>query len=80
MVDPLEGLEHRPIDVQVAVLANEVRNQRNTLGDVERELSRTKQALWALVASIVAGIVIFLVTQHHQPPPLKSSAQVVVSR
>lgn len=79
MVDPLEGLEHRPIDVQVAVLANEVRNQRNTLGDVERELSRTKQALWALVASIVAGIVIFLVTQHH-PTPLKSSAQVVLSR
>lgn len=59
-IDPLDGLESRPIDSQVAVLANEVRNQRNSLSDVREELRYVKRALWGVVLSVLGGMILFL--------------------
>jgi amino acid transporter len=58
--DPLEGLEQRPIESQVAVLANEMRNQRNALSDVKKELQYVKRALWGVVFTVIGGMLLFL--------------------
>lgn len=58
--DPLEGLEARPLDAQVGVLANEVRNQRNMLGEVKSELRYVKRALWSVVFTVIGGMLLFL--------------------
>lgn len=60
--DPLEGLETRPLDAQVGILANEVRNQRNMLTEVKEELRYVKRALWGVVFTVLAGMVLFLAT------------------
>ena len=61
-VDPLEGLEARPIETQVAVLANEVRNIRNSVTDVDADVVSMKRALYGLIFTILAGMIIFLLT------------------
>jgi len=61
-VDPLEGLEARPIETQVAVLANEVRNIRNSVTDVDADVVSMKRALYGLIFPILAGMIIFLLT------------------
>lgn len=60
--DPLEGLEARPLEAQVGILANEVRNQRNALSEVKEELRYVKRALWGVVFTVLAGMVLFLAT------------------
>lgn len=66
--DPLEGLERRSKDEQVAVLANEVRNQRNMLAEVKKEMEGLRRSLWALIATIVIGVVVFQITGAHKTP------------
>lgn len=61
-VDPLDGLEARPLETQVAVLANEVRNQKNSLMNVREELQAMKRALYGLVFTIIGSLIVFLVT------------------
>jgi hypothetical protein len=62
IIDPLDGLESRPIDTQVGVLANEVRNQRNLLLETRAVVAGVQKALWYLIATIVVGIIVFVVT------------------
>lgn len=67
-LDPLEGLEQRPLETQVAVLANEVRNQRNTLSDVRDELRYMKRGFYGLIFTLGAGIILYLFQAASQDP------------
>lgn len=58
-VDPLEGLEARPLETQVAVMATELRNQRNMLGGVVTELQGVRKALMTAALSVTGGLIVF---------------------
>lgn len=73
MVDPLQGLEDRPIEAQVAVLANEVRNQRNTLSRVDGTTTWILRTLVALLITVVTGLGILVLTTPRQTPQQPSS-------
>lgn len=62
--DPLEGLEDQRLPVQVAVLANELRNQARRVGGVERAVRSVQVALWALVIALVSASITILATYH----------------
>lgn len=61
-LDPLEGLEDHPLQTQVAVLANELRNQSNRTAAVERALRSVQVALWGLVVMLLGVGVTLLAT------------------
>lgn len=75
--DPLDGLESRTMEGQVAVLANEVRNQRNALSEVKSELRYVKRALWGVVFTVIGGMLLFLFSvAFHVVTPGKAAATV----
>ena len=53
MIDPLDGLEARPLEVQVAVLAAEVRNQRNILNAVGGELVSFRRSIYSVTVALI---------------------------
>lgn len=59
-LDQLEGLEDHPLNTQVAVLANELRNQANRTSAVERALRAVQVALWGLIIMLL-GVGVTLV-------------------
>lgn len=61
-MNPLEGIENRPVEVQVALLISEARNARNALEAVKNELTYMKRALYGLMFTILAGTIVFLIT------------------
>lgn len=65
-IDPLEGLEARPLETQVAVLATEVRNQRNSINGLRLDMkglggdvAALRKVLMSLAVSIAGSAVIF---------------------
>jgi hypothetical protein len=78
MLDPLDGLENRPLEAQVAVLATEVRNQRNAISSLGSQTAGVQKALWYLIASIIIGIIVFVATTalrpSHSTPTTPTSA------
>lgn len=58
--DPLDGIENRDINTQVALLIAESRGQRNALGEVKAEVRYMKHALWGLSFTLIGGVVMFL--------------------
>lgn len=63
--DPLEGLEGRSLPVQVAVLANELRNQARRVSGVERGLRSVQVALWGLVLALITSAISISLSLHH---------------
>lgn len=61
-IDPLDGIEQRPLEVQVAVLCAELRNQRNMLSSVRSELGAVKKALYTVALTVTGSAVIFAIT------------------
>jgi len=58
----LPGLEHQPLETQVAVLANEVRNQWGALRRMSAEFASVKRALWGFALTIAASASLFALT------------------
>jgi hypothetical protein len=52
-IDPLDGLQVHPLEVQVAVLAAEVRNQRNLLTAVGGELVSFRRSLYSVTVALI---------------------------
>lgn len=67
-LDPLDGLEARPLETQVAVLATEVRHQRNALESVLTELRAAKRATYLLLASSFVTVLTFALTLYATRP------------
>lgn len=61
-IDPLDGLEQRPLEVQVAVMATELRNQRNMLGDALKEVGSLRKAIIGAAITFAGGSLIFAAT------------------
>lgn len=57
----IDDLPSLPLVSQVAVLGNEVKNQGRTLTEVKGEVREMKRALWGLILSVLAGMILFLV-------------------
>ena len=64
-IDPLDGLERHTLPIQVAVLANEMRNQSRRVGGVERAVRSVQVALWALVVALITTSITLLAAYHH---------------
>lgn len=61
--EPLEGMERENLAAQVAVLTNELRNQRETIDDLRDELRYVKRALWGVILTVMGAMIIYLLTQ-----------------
>lgn len=68
-IDPLDGLESRPLETQVAVLVTEARSLRNShnglRGDVtglNKEMGSLRKALIGFALSVAASAVLFAAT------------------
>lgn len=68
-LDPLDGLEDHPLNTQVAVLANELRNQSNRTAAVERALRSVQVALWGLIVMLLGvGVTLLANILIHRSP------------
>lgn len=65
--DPLDGLEDLPLVTQVAVMANELRNQARRTTSIERGLKSVQVALWGLVIALLTASITVAITigTHH---------------
>jgi hypothetical protein len=60
--DPLDGIEGRRPAEQIAMLAVELRNQRNALAGLQHDLKWLLRGVWALVGPVFVGLIVYLVT------------------
>jgi hypothetical protein len=63
--DALEDIERLPLPVQVAVMANELKNQSRRVAGVERSLRSVQAALWGLVVALIVASITIAVSFHH---------------
>lgn len=54
----------QPVEVRLAVMANELRNVREDLQEVKGTLTYIFRSLFGLVVTLIAGIMVFYFTQH----------------
>lgn len=75
--DPLDEVLSLPIETQIAVTISVLRSTRNQLGRIEKKLDWVNRSIWALVATIVAGVAIYYLTVARTPvtptPPAKTA-------
>ena len=60
--DPLQGLNGLSTEAQVAVLATDIRNLREKIGNVESDVIAMKRALYGLMFTVIGALIVFLVT------------------
>lgn len=61
-LDPLEAIEALPLPAQVAVVISVLRSTRNSQSRIERKLEWINRSIWTLIATIIAGLVLYAVT------------------
>lgn len=66
-LDPLEGIGSLPLETQVAVIVSVLRSVRASNSRIESKLDWLNRSLWTLIATVVAGVVIYWVNQHQNP-------------
>jgi hypothetical protein len=62
--DPLDGIESRPSSQQIAMLAVEMRNQRNAIAGLQHDLKWLVRGIWALASPVFVGLILYAVTHH----------------
>lgn len=73
MDDPLDAVEQLPIEAQIAVVVSVLRSTRNQLGRIEKKLDWVSRSIWALIATIVAGVAVYYLTVARLPRPAKTA-------
>lgn len=66
--DPLDGWETLEPSAQIAVVVSVLRSTRNTCARIEKKVDWVGRALWTLVGTVIAGIIVYVVTAHLGPP------------
>lgn len=66
-LDPLEGIGSLPLETQVAVIVSVLRSARASNARIESKLDWLNRSLWTLIATVVAGVVIYWINQHQHP-------------
>jgi hypothetical protein len=70
-LNPLEGIEGQPVEIQISRLVGAIRTLTNTVGEhrqecqdrdeaIRDEVKYMKHALWGLVFTVIGGMMLFL--------------------
>lgn len=68
-LDPLEAIEALPLPAQVAVVISVLRSTRNSQSRIERKLEWINRSIWTLIATIVAGLILYVLTAPRPTAP-----------